>query len=408
MARCFFADMNSFFASVEQQECPPLRGKPVIVVPMVVETTCAIAASYEAKALGIKTGTGVKTARKACPEIAVVAARPDVYLQYHQGIVDVLNRHFVDVTPLSVDEMAARISRLHPTLEAEAALATRVKSEIRTQLGDWMRCSVGIAPNVFLSKVASDRQKPDGLTIYHSGNLPDALFDLDLLDLPGIANRMLVRLNAQGIRSVRDLWDCDIPRLRRAWGSIVGARWYWMLRGSQEADYGSNVTQPRKSLGHSHVLPPDFRHRTGAQQILLRLFSKALRRLREYRMGASAVEIRVDYVHKNDFSTYSWRRRSSKHIHANTEARWLKVLRPLLDLLPQTRFNYAPLRVSLTFSGLLAEKDQTLSLFDDLDKETDLARTVDRLNDAGHTVDLASVFWLRDQAPKRIPFGPPR
>jgi len=181
-----------------------------------------------------------------------------------------------------------------------------------------------------------------------------------------------------------------------------------MLRGSQEADYGQFIGQPCKSVGHSHVMPGEFRTREGAQQILLRLFSKALKRLRGYEMGASRLEIRVDYRHKYDFTDYSWRRRSGKHLHSNLESRWMKTLRSLLDALPPTRFNYYPLRASLTFSGLLREQDQNLSLFEDGEASQELGRTVDALNAKGGSgVDLAGVFWLRSQAPKRIPFGPP-
>ena len=408
MSRLFFADMNAFFASVEQQERPELRGKPVIVVPYAnVDTTCAIAASYEAKAIGIKTGTGVKTARKVCPDVAVVEARPEVYLQYHTGLLEMLNRHFVDVRPLSVDEMVCRVSRLYATTEAETLLAQRVKADLSKQLGDWMRCSVGIAPNVFLSKVASDCRKPDGLTIWTASDLPAVLFDLQLLDLPGIANRMLARLETHGIRTVRQLYEADHMALRRAWGSVVGARWFWMLRGSQEADYGQFAAQPRKSVGHSHVLPPQFRTREGAKQILLRLFERALKRLREYKLGASVVEIRVDYRHRYDFTDYSWRKRSAKHLHSNLESKWMPTLRRLLDAMAPTRFNYEALRVSITFAGLLQEKDQNLSLFEDTEASGELARTVDRLNARGSAVGLASLFWLRNQAPKRIAFGAP-
>src|SRR5579871_6885473 len=219
MSRLFFADMNAFFASCEQQERPELRGKPMIVVPYAnMETTCAIAASYEAKALGIKTGTRVKAARKVCPQLEVVEARPQVYLDYHTALLDVLNAHFVSIQVLSVDEMACRISCLHTTTEAETRLARQVKADIYHRLGEGMHCSVGIGPNVFLAKVAGDRQKPCGLTVWSNEDLPDALFDLQLLDLPGIANRMLLRLEAHGIRTVRQLYEADSLALKRAWG----------------------------------------------------------------------------------------------------------------------------------------------------------------------------------------------
>jgi DNA polymerase IV len=272
-----------------------------------------------------------------------------------------------------------------------------------------MLCSVGIARNVFLAKVASDRQKPDGLTIYNTRNLPDALFDLELLDLPGIASQMFQRLHAHRITTVKVLYEADQIALKRAWGSIIGARWYYLLRGSQEADYGIHIGQPRKSVGQSHVMPPEFRTRDGARQIITRLMSKALKRLREYRQVASAVEIRVDFRHRWDYSGYSWRKRSTKHLHAADEITWAKVLRPLLEAIPQTRFRHEPLRVSITFTGLIREQDQNLSLFDDEEdsKKAALSAVMDALNAKGLGIELGSVFWLRDQVPKRIPFGPP-
>ncbi len=108
--RWLFLDMNSFFASVEQQENPALRGKPTIVVPVLSDTTCAIAVSYEAKAFGIKTGTGVKEAKSLCSSLNIVSGRTGIYRRYHKGIVEVLNEFFATIRVLSVDEMACRIS----------------------------------------------------------------------------------------------------------------------------------------------------------------------------------------------------------------------------------------------------------------------------------------------------------
>jgi len=406
--RRFFLDMNAFFASVEQQENAALRGKPVIVVPLKVPTTCAIAASYEAKAFGIRTGTSVRTARRLCPELVVIEARPLLYVQYHRALCELLQAYFVSVQVLSIDEMVCGIGRTVQGRPMEEALARQVKRAIKVQLGDQMRCSIGIGPNTFLAKVACERQKPDGLTIYESTDLPEALFTLELTDLPGIAKRMLARLNQHNIRSVRDLYEADVVHLRRAWGSVVGARWYWMLRGSPEMDYGGYLGRPRKSVNCSHVLPPEFRDRYGAHRILLRLCEKALKRLREEALGASNVEVRVDYRHRYDFTTYSWRQRSTKHRHANEESTWLPIVRKLLAGMPFTRFNYQPIRVSITFSGLLAEKDQNLNLFEEEpNKRASVARVVDMLEARGLPIARASFYGLREQAPYRIPFGVP-
>src|SRR5262249_21919865 len=184
--RSFFLDINAFYTSVEQQECQQYRGKPTIVVPVLTGATCAIAASYEAKRIGIKTGTSVMLARVHCPGLQIVEARPEIYLDYHARLVQLLRDQFASVRVLSIDEMACRVPRsLYRSVEDERQLAVAVKARIGEQLGPCMRCSVGIAPNVFLSKVAAERRKPDGLTIWDEQHLPDALFPVRLADLPG-------------------------------------------------------------------------------------------------------------------------------------------------------------------------------------------------------------------------------
>ncbi len=404
--RRFFIDMNAFFASVEQQERPELRGKPILIAPMLSDSTCAIAASYEAKRLGIKTGTSVRTARRLCPEVTVVEARPHLYMEYHRGILETLNARFVDVQALSVDEMACGVDRLHGSRELEEQLGREVKRGIAERLGPLMRCSVGIAPNVFLAKVAGDVQKPDGLTVWRNEDLPGALFDLDLQDLPGIGSRMAIRLERHGIRTVERLMECSSGELRRAWGSVVGAQWWHMLRGSAEADYGRNMPEVRKSVGHSHVLPPEFRTETGVRTILMRLFSKCMARLRKYGQAAGAVQVWIDYRHERTFATYGAKRRSGKHLHANDEVSWIKTVRRLGEAIPAAREGYRPLRAGIVFTDLILCKDMNLSLFDDPIERTMLGNTTDALNAKhGYVVDVASIFWLHENAPFRIAFG---
>jgi DNA polymerase-4 len=415
--RWFFADMNAFYASVEQQECAKYRGKPVIVVPVLAAHTCAIAASYEAKKLGIKTGTSVALAQAGCRDLQIVEARPELYLAYHARLVSVLNRHFATIRVLSVDEMACRLPPLlYKTVRDEKALAERVKADVYQEMGEYVRCSVGIGPNVFLAKVASDRQKPDGLTIWNEENLPDALFTLKLTDLPGIGSAMKRRLAEHGLTTVQQLWEATPVDLRRIWHSVVGARWYYMLRGSQEADYqpmqGGNV---KKSVGHSNVLAPEHRTLDGAKRILLELFSKALKRLRAYNQVASGVQITVKYrnLHgqRQVRSLYGaegvWVRRSNKHLHANDEQTWLRVVRPLMEAMPDLTGSAEPSYVGIVFSGLLATKDMNLSLFDEDVQERRLAQIVDDLNRRTQGgVHLASLRGLND-VPTRIAFGAP-
>lgn len=406
-ARCAFVDMNAFFASVEQQETPKLRGRPIAVVPLVSDSTCAIAASYEAKALGVKTGTPVHEVLRLCPRIVLVEARPRLYMQYNQGILDCLNRFFVDIKPLSIDEMACWIGSLDRGPEAEMRLGRRVKKTICDTLGECLRSSVGIAPNIFLAKVASDMQKPDGLTRLDAFNLPHALFRVPLADLPGVGRNMHRRLARCGITTVEHLYAADQHHLRRAWGGVEGPRWYYMLRGRLDADYRIwKSDEQRKSVGHSHVLPPEYRTRPGAQGVLLRLFTRCMRRLRQYGQAAASVGLWVKLRHNETFVRTTWKIDSRKHLHANDETTWIRIVRPLIEELPLLEDGRVPYGVGVTFWDLKDARDVTLNLFDDTFARAEVSRTMDALNQKReNSLQIASVLPVQHTAPFRIAFG---
>src|SRR5947209_1906793 len=197
--------MNAYFASVEQQERPELRGKPVAVVPVQAETTACIAASYEAKRFGVRTGVRVSDARRLCPGIRLVAARPELYIATHHCIIAAVETCLPVTAVLSVDEMVCRLRGPDRHPEAAVNLARQVKEAIWRDAGRCLNCSAGLAPNRFLAKVAADMQKPDGLTVILPEELPGRLHGLRLTDLPGIAGRMERRLHAAGVTEVRQL-----------------------------------------------------------------------------------------------------------------------------------------------------------------------------------------------------------
>src|ERR1700728_2372627 len=158
--RWLFLDLNSYFASVEQELRPELRGRPVAVVPVMADTTCAIAASYEAKAFGVRTGTQIGEAKRMCPGLVLVEARHEVYVDYHNRIVEAVERCVPVAAVMSIDEIAASLMGREQPLIAALDLARRVKESIREHAGATLRCSVGLAPNRYLSKIASDMEKP--------------------------------------------------------------------------------------------------------------------------------------------------------------------------------------------------------------------------------------------------------
>src|SRR5258708_16071081 len=204
--RWLFLDVNSYFASVEQELVPSLRGRPVAVVPVVADTTCCIAASYEAKAFGVKTGTQVGEAKRMCPGIELVEARHELYVDYHNRIVEAVETLVPVSSVMSIDEMACRLMGREQPLLAALDLAQRVKAKIRDTVGSTLRCSVGLAPNRYLSKFASDMEKPDGLIALTPDILEAALLRLTPRDLPGIGPRMEARLHQAVIRTMKQLW----------------------------------------------------------------------------------------------------------------------------------------------------------------------------------------------------------
>jgi DNA polymerase-4 len=284
-----FLDLNSYFASVEQQENPRLRGKPVAVVPVETDFTCAIAASYEAKAFGIKTGTGIREAKQKCPSIALVLARHDVYVRYHHRVLEEVDRHLPIHNVASIDEMACRLTGKWREPANALVLAKEIKAGLGRNVGECIRCSIGLSTNRYLAKVATDLQKPDGLVILHPDDLPGRLMESELRDFPGIGRNMEARLNRAGIHTFEQLWACEPKRLRAAWGSVHGERFWHALRGVEIADEETNPG----SVGHSHVLSPEERPPAMAERVTRRLLLKAASRLRRMEHVAECLHVAV-------------------------------------------------------------------------------------------------------------------
>lgn len=272
-----YVDFNSYFASVEQQLRPDLRGRPVAVVPVETESTCAIAASYEAKAFGVSTGTPIWEARKLCPDLVCVLARHEIYVAFHHRAIREIERHIPVAAVCSIDEMAAVLMHNEAVPDIAHRIGEAIKAGIRRTLGEWIRCSIGIAPNRYLAKVACDLQKPDGLTLLPHAEIANRVSkELVLTDLPGIGRNMERRLRAQGIHTIADVLALDRRRMRLAWGSIWGERMWYLLRGYDLPEPETH----RHSIGHSHVLAPALRPPAKAIDVARRLILKAASRLR--------------------------------------------------------------------------------------------------------------------------------
>jgi DNA polymerase IV len=410
--RWLLLDLNSYFASVEQELRPELRGRPIAVVPVMADTTCAIAASYEAKAFGVRTGTRIGDAKQMCPGIELVEARHDVYVDYHNRIVEAVERCVPVSAVLSIDEMASSLIGREQPLTAALDLAKRVKASIRENVGATLRCSIGLAPNRYLAKIASDMQKPDGLVALTPDRLPSALAELTLRDLPGVGARMEKRLQEQGIRTMSQLLALSREQLSRAWGSINGEKlWHW-LRGE---DFQDAELEHQKSISQSHVLPPEFRTEDGCYAVAHKLLHKAAMRLRNARLWATHLSLTIRYA------TASGPSRHSSGIHQSVWSEGLSViecqdnqtlieaLRKLWATRPRDEQHRRPFYIGVWLGNLVPDHLHTLSLFSGLEaesKRTRLTSTMDALNQKYGTATLfsASMLLARAAAPTRIAF----
>jgi DNA polymerase-4 len=284
-------DMNSYFASVEQQANPSLRGRPVGVCAYLHPHGCVIAASVEAKQRGVKVGMTVDQAREACKETIFVQNDPTKYRTVTSRFFKILHELSDTIEHYSIDEAFVDLTGWVRD-EAEAAfLASRVKYRLTNEVGDWLRCSVGIAPTRFLAKFGSDRKKPDGLTIVNASNIDDHLSRVSLEDLCGIGPRLRRRLHQYGIRTPLELKYHPIGNLMRLLGK--NGFYWWSRLHAMECETLSLGDALPKSVGHSYCVPNRVNREGNVEAVLTKLVERAGRRLRAYGLLAESVSISV-------------------------------------------------------------------------------------------------------------------
>jgi len=409
-----FVDMNSYFASVEQDARPELRGRPVAIVPMMADTTCCIAASYEAKAFGVKTGTIVGDAKRLCPGIELVEARHELYVEYHHRIVEAVESCLPVTAVMSVDEMACRLMGRERPLLAAMELGRKVKARIRESVGPMMRSSVGLATNRYLAKVASDMEKPDGLVALTLYILPYALRQLKLRDLPGIGAQMEKRLNEQGIRSMDDLLALDCEGTGQVWGSVLGERLNHWLHGE---DFEMDEAEHLKSMSHQHVLAPEMRTPEKAWAVAHKLLHKAAMRLRASDLWASSIGLAIGFavprsenkpVSRFGTPTKGWKS-EIKLSECQDNATLIAALSRLWASRPTGAEYDKPYFIGVFLNGLVPDRLHTLNLFEGTEEEqnrTRLQEAMDALNNKYGMSTLAPATMLTAfrAAPTRIAF----
>lgn len=410
--RWLFLDLNSYFASVEQQLDPALRGRPVIVAPVDADTTVAIAASVEAKRYGISTGTPVWEAKRKCRDLLIAPARHEKYVEFHDAVIAEVWKHIPVTHVCSIDEVACRLLDNENSPEAAVALAKRIKAGIRANVGACLTSSIGIAPNRLLAKLASDLQKPDGLIVLTADQLPHSLYDLKLREIAGIGAKMERRLAQDGILDIRQLCERRPRDAGTAWGGTNGDRLWYLLHG---VELPEKPTQSR-TIGHSHVLSPSKRGLEPTRLTARRLALKAASRLR--RKGYRSRLLVLHGKFEDDKS--NWRAAIKL---PNTQDSFV-ILSALDSLFPRlaeagrARAGGFRLRmVGVTLSEIETVEGEQGSLFAALDPDDPLARetrtlslsrAMDRINEkfGRHAVSVGPLNGGRiDAVGTKIAFG---
>jgi len=291
-------DMNAFFAAVEQQSNPALRGKPVAVTGS-AKRTVILTASYEARAFGVKTGQTLYEAKGRCPELIVVPTSNRLYAHVSSGIVEILKDYTPLVEVFSIDEAFLDITGSLALFGGGERITYLIKSRIRARYG--LTCSVGIAPNKLLAKLASEMKKPDGLTVIRPEEVGQILETMPIEELCGIGRKMQRHLNLMGIVTCGQLARFPQDILVKKFG-VVGHHLHRMGRGEDDAP----VVPPEdeegvKSVGHSMTLERDIDDRGTILKFLLQLSEMVGRRARRYDVMGRTVTLTVRYA---DFSTF--------------------------------------------------------------------------------------------------------
>ncbi len=393
-------DLNSAFATAEQQARPMLRGRPVAIINRRTDATAIITASYEAKAKGVKVGMRLREAKMLCPDIIGIESDPAKYRYIYHRLLDIMNDYSAHVTMKSIDE---GIIDFHQTTAAMQGrdlveIGDEIKQRLKDELGVWMRCNVGIATNRFLAKTAAGLHKPDGLDVITPQNVRQVLSTMQLTDLTGIAHHNERRLKSVGIMTPLDFLDADVVTLHRmVFQSVVGEWWYKRLRGWEVDDVSNDV----KRVGRQYVLESFNLSYDEVVQRLHHLCESVGSRLRTQGKAARGI-----YVYAKTRDRRYWHASMVTTLAFSSDQTIFQLARDLFQKAPdQVK------EIGIHCYELGDDADEQMGLFhDQIVRERHITTAIDSINQRFgertlHSADtLGTGFYMK----QKVPFGSTR
>ena len=376
------ADMDAFFASVEQQANPALRGKPIAVTGA-GERTVITTSSYEARAYGVKTGMTVYEAKRLCPHIILVTGDNKKYAQICTMLEEICRRFTPGIEIYSIDEVFLDITGSHHLFGGPENLARTLKGTVKDELG--LTCTVGMGPNILIAKLASDLAKPDGLRWIGEETVASVLETLPVKKLWGIGSHTEEKLRVMGITTCGELGRASLSLLTTRFG-ILGERLKAMGNGRLERPLEIDPPDP-KSIGHSITFPKDIWKREELTSCLLRLSERVGRRARRYGHKGRKITLTVRYA---DFKTFTKQITLPSYTDDTGE-----IYRSAVAILDGIRLRKSVRLLGISLSSIGKDGEQML-LFqeEDREKKAALTKAVDTVNDkfGEHAVTFASTI----------------
>lgn len=382
------ADMDAYFASVEQQANPKLRGKPIAVIGSGARTVITTR-SYEARKYGVKTGMNIYEAKKLCPHIIFVVGDTEKYTYTCKELEKIYLRYTPDVEIYSIDEAFLDITTTHHLFGGPEAIGSSIKSEVKKRFG--INCTIGIAPNILIAKLASDIAKPDGLRWIKPEDLPFLLEDMPVNEMWGIGSRITARLEELSIKTCGELGRASASLLRSKFG-IIGEHLKCMGMGLCNRPLIVHQEDP-KSIGHSMTLPGNISDRKEIEAYILKLSEMVGRRARRYGFTGKRVTLTIRYP---DFETFS--KQAMLYDHTN---RTHEIYKNAISILNSIRLRDSVRLLGVSLSDLIRESNQ-MQLFEDRRKEKALLQAMDSINDRYGDFKLIWASYLKQAEPPKV------
>ncbi|MFQ3542885.1 DNA polymerase IV [Halobacillus rhizosphaerae] len=350
----FHVDMNSFYASVEMAFNPELKGKPLAIAGNPEERRgIVVTSSYEARKFGVKTTMPVGEARRLCPNLLVLKPTFERYRTASKEMFKILSEVTELVQPVSIDEGYMDITGCAEQ-GAPPEIAERIQQKIFTELD--LPCSIGIAPNKFLAKMASDMKKPMGITILRKRDLDKKLWPLPIEEMYGVGEKTALKLRKLGVKTIGDLAHHSVLELKQVLG-INGERLQNRSNGIDNREVDPDAVHEFKSIGTSTTLPHDTTDETEIRQVLRRLSRKVESRMNNKKVLSRNIQLMIRYYDRKTVTR-------SKQLHDFIATADELYNAALLQF--DTHWNQEPVRLLGITAQDLAEKSeitQQLDLF---------------------------------------------